>query len=334
MTVNWCLLRSTQIVAISKLLLNILKLQILFFFRHLISFNLMKHASLDALAHQEDAVLVSLAMEAEGKIGQREKKMTRKEILERKKAIENVIKSASAVKDHLSFFPHFRHYRTNGLYAHLEAGCGNKLTLHRKRYIQNLLKLNMEAPYGPEWPAEEKIKRREMVAKEACYIFVYEISSEDVDEMSRLGDRAKTCSCEGPIVGFVHYRFILEEEVPVVYVYELQLEPRVQGKGLGKFLMQLIELIACKNRMGAVVLTVQRANLSAMDFYIGKLGYTISAISPSRVDPLLGLEKSYEILCKTFDDEAQAVLEMLRVYYGRDIGRMNIELILNQEKFR
>ncbi|KAL0415567.1 UNVERIFIED_CONTAM: N-alpha-acetyltransferase 40 [Sesamum latifolium] len=167
----------------------------------------------------------------------------------------------------------------------------------------------MEAPYGPEWPAEEKIKRREMVAKEACYIFVHEISNEDVDEMSRLEDRERTCSCEGPIVGFVHYRFILEEEVPVVYVYELQLEPRVQGKGLGKFLMQLIELIACKNRMGAVVLTVQRANLSAMDFYIRKLGYTISAISPSRVDPLLGLEKSYEILCKTFDNEAQAVLE-------------------------
>ncbi|KAL0318948.1 UNVERIFIED_CONTAM: N-alpha-acetyltransferase 40 [Sesamum angustifolium] len=279
-------------------------------------------------------------MEAEGKIGQREKKMTRKEILERKKGIENVIKSASVVKDHLSFFPHFRHYRTNGLYAHLESGCGNKLTLHTKRYIQNLLKLNMEAPYGPEWPAEEKIKRREMVAKEACYIFVHEISNEDVDAVSRLEDRERTCSCEGPIVGFVHYRFILEEEVPVVYVYELQLEPRVQGKGLGKFLMQLIELIACKNRMGAVVLTVQRANLSAVDFYIGTLGliivvkgkpqilshgsptsakkfklknealkYMISAISPSRVDPLLGLEKSYEILCKTFDNEAQAVLE-------------------------
>ncbi|KAK4436790.1 N-alpha-acetyltransferase 40 [Sesamum alatum] len=248
-------------------------------------------------------------MEAEGKIGQQEKKMTRKEILERKKAIENVIKSASAVKDHLSFFPQFRHYRTNGFYAHLESGCGNKLTLHTKRYIQNLLKLNMEAPYGPEWRAEEKIKRREMVAKEACYIFVHEISNEDGDEMSTLEDRETTCSCEGPIVGFVHYRFILEEEVPVVYVYELQLEPRVQGKGLGKFLMQLIELIACKNRMGAVVLTVQRANLSAMNFYIGKLGYTISAISPSRVDPLLGLEKSYEILCKTFDNEAQAVLE-------------------------
>jgi GNAT superfamily N-acetyltransferase len=48
------------------------------------------------------------------------------------------------------------------------------------------------------------------------------------------------------LVGFVHYRFVLEEDVPVLYVYELQLESRVQGKGLGKFLMELIELIAQK----------------------------------------------------------------------------------------
>lgn len=109
-----------------------------------------------------------------------------------------------------------------------------------------LLKLNMEAPYGPEWPDEEKIKRREMVAAEARYIFVHEILIEDADEVLESKDKKRTCSCKGPLVGFVHYRFILEEEVPVVYVYELQLESHVQGKGIGKFLMQLIELIACQ----------------------------------------------------------------------------------------
>lgn len=104
----------------------------------------------------------------------------------------------------------------------------------------------MEAPFGPEWPNEEKIKRRDMVAPEARYIFVHEISNEDADKVLEFRDMDRTCSCKGPIVGFVHYRFVLEEEVPVVYVYELQLEHRVQGKGLGQFLMQLIELIACQ----------------------------------------------------------------------------------------
>ncbi|CAA0806889.1 Acyl-CoA N-acyltransferases (NAT) superfamily protein [Striga hermonthica] len=238
------------------------------------------------------------------------RKRTRKEILEKKKANENAIRVASSIKDHTSKFPNFRHYQRNGLYAHLSAGRGNKLTLPIKRYIQKLLKVNMEVPYGPEWAAEEKVKRREMVAEEAHYIFVHEISNEDDSVVERLKDEGRTCSCAGPIVGFVHYRFILEEDVPVVYVYELQLETRIQGKGLGKFLMQLIEFIACENKMGAVVLTVQRANLVAMDFYIHKLGYTISAISPSRFDSLFGQERSYEILCKTFDHEAKAVLEV------------------------
>ncbi|XP_051147495.1 uncharacterized protein LOC127262734 isoform X2 [Andrographis paniculata] len=249
-------------------------------------------------------------MESERIIGQSEKRTTRKEVLEKKKAIENVIKEAYSVKDHLSFFRSFRHYKANsGIYAHLKSGWGNKLTVDTKKYIQNLLKLNMEGPYGHEWPAEEKIKRREMVAGEARYIFVHEISSEDYNAVTQPHDSDMTCTCHGPIVGFVHYRFIMEEEVPVAYVYELQLEPRVQGKGLGKFLMQLIELIACKNKMSAVVLTVQKANWLAMDFYIGKLRYTISAISPSRVDPLFKQDTSYEILCKTFDHEAKAVLE-------------------------
>ncbi|CAN6859526.1 unnamed protein product [Brassica oleracea] len=33
------------------------------------------------------------------------------------------------------------------------------------------------------------------------------------------------------IVGFVHYRFTLEEEIPVLNVYEIQLESQIQGKG-------------------------------------------------------------------------------------------------------
>ncbi|RVW14223.1 N-alpha-acetyltransferase 40 [Vitis vinifera] len=133
----------------------------------------------------------------------------------------------------------------------------------------------MEGSYGSEWPAEEKVKRREMVAPEARYIFVHSFPDSGTNEMTALLGTGKTSNtitgARATIVGFVQYRFTIEEDLPVVYVYELQLEPSVQGKGLGRFLMQLIELIACKNSMGAVVLTVQKANFSAMNFYIGKL---------------------------------------------------------------
>ncbi|KAD5960316.1 hypothetical protein E3N88_11788 [Mikania micrantha] len=154
----------------------------------------------------------------------------------------------------------------SGVSLFLESGRGNKLSSEVKNYIQTLLKINMEGPYGAEWPTEEKVKRREMSSPDALYIFVYNKES---------------------IIGFVQYRFIIEEETPVLYVYELQLEPAYQGKGLGKFLMQLVELIACNNGMGAVVLTVQKQNTSAIKFYLNGLRYNISSISPSKVYQLV-----------------------------------------------
>ncbi|XP_008806628.1 N-alpha-acetyltransferase 40 [Phoenix dactylifera] len=243
----------------------------------------------------------------------KEKKIRRKEVLEKKKAIDEIIKKASSVKDHLASFPPFCHYDRNGLSVYLESGSGDQLSSPIKKYIQNLLKVNMEGPYGSEWPMEEKVKRREMVAPEARYIFVRESPNATLDGKSLRADEKMTSAGwmgDGDrLVGFVHYRFIVEEDIPVIYVYELQLESCAQGKGLGKFLMQLIELIAHKNHMGAVMLTVQKANVLAMNFYTSKLRYIISTISPSRVDPLIGAEKNYEILCKTFDAEAKAKLE-------------------------
>ncbi|RWW32514.1 hypothetical protein GW17_00002811 [Ensete ventricosum] len=236
------------------------------------------------------------------------------QVLEKKKAIDEIIKKASSVKDHLLSFPPFCRYERNGLSVYLESGIGDQLASPIKKYIQNLLKVNMEGPYGSEWQLEEKVKRREMVSPEAQYIFVRQSTNAMSDENppAKSEERLYTGQTgdQNHLVGFVHYRFIVEEDIPVVYVYELQLEACAQSKGLGKFLMQLIELIAHKNRMGAVMLTVQKSNVLAMNFYMTKLRYTISTISPSRVDPLIGAEKSYEILCKTFDSEAKAKLEV------------------------
>ncbi|KAG4175989.1 hypothetical protein ERO13_A11G233700v2 [Gossypium hirsutum] len=191
------------------------------------------------------------------------KKLKRKEILEKKKAADQLLKVASAQIDHLTSFPSFCYFNKNGLCLRLESGRGDKLSNCTKQQIQKLLKANMMGPYGSEWAVEEKVKRREMVAPEARYIFVYWNANE-------MMDNAFT-----PLLGFLHFRFTLEEEIPVLYLYELQLDSSVQGKGLGKFLMQLVELIAQENRMGAVVLTVQKSNSLAMKFYISKLRWEL-----------------------------------------------------------
>ncbi|CAH8357317.1 unnamed protein product [Eruca vesicaria subsp. sativa] len=226
----------------------------------------------------------------------------RRKILEKKKKINDLIKRASSVLDPLSPFDSFRRYTKNDLSVYLESGRGDRLSSSLKQHIRKLLKKNMEGFYGSNWPLQAKVKRKEKSSADARYIFVRELRGKAEVSTQR--------SCEegcDQIAGFLHYRFTLEEEIPVLYVYEIQLESRIQGKGLGEFLMQLIELIASKNQMSAIVLTVQTSNALAKTFYMNKLGYRISSISPSKANPTFSAK--YEILCKTFDFEAKSVLE-------------------------
>lgn len=106
----------------------------------------------------------------------------------------------------------------------------------------------MEVPYGPDkWPAEEKLKRREMVSPDARYIFVRnKLSSTNNADVGASNNKGLWRSEGDPMVAFVHYRFVVEHDVPALYVYEIQLEGPLQGKGLGKFLMQILELVARK----------------------------------------------------------------------------------------
>ncbi|XP_048228035.1 N-alpha-acetyltransferase 40 isoform X7 [Ricinus communis] len=208
----------------------------------------------------ESSALSTTLQDINGSNLSRQRKTKRKEIVEKRKAINELIKAASVENDHLASFPAFRQFDRTGFSVYLESGSGDKLSSSLKRELQKLVKDNMERHYGHEWATEEKVKRREMVTPEARYIFVYEAAN----------NNRKFIENEMILVGFVHYRFTLEEEFPVLYVYEIQLQSRVQGKGLGKFLMQLIECIARK----------------------------------------MGVDKNYEILCKAFDSEAEAILQV------------------------
>ena len=108
--------------------------------------------------------------------------------------------------------------------------------------------MNMEVLFGPhEWPAEENMKRWEMVSPEARYIFARKAPGSEVSNNS-----SSSSSSSDP-VAFVHFRFGLEHAVPVLYIYETQVNKSVQGKGLGKFLMQLLELVARKVYMISVL---------------------------------------------------------------------------------
>ncbi|TQD83622.1 hypothetical protein C1H46_030789 [Malus baccata] len=48
--------------------------------------------------------------------GESKAKPSRKEIIEKKKAMDALLRAASSEKDHLSAFPAFRRYRANGTF--------------------------------------------------------------------------------------------------------------------------------------------------------------------------------------------------------------------------
>lgn len=71
-----------------------------------------------------------------------------------------------------------------------------------------------------------------------------------------------------------------DEGLAALYVYEIQLEDCCQGRGLGTFMMKLMELVAFQLQMHTVMLTVMQANAHARAMY-SSLGYKQHHSSPS-----------------------------------------------------
>ncbi|GBG85836.1 hypothetical protein CBR_g40646 [Chara braunii] len=375
-------------------------------------------------------------------------KVLKKEAMERHWAAEEVVAIANSKRDLLVDFPAPFKFEQNGLDLEVEFLTGDQLTPSLKDFITRLLKENMMYAYGQEWVTEARKKRKEMVDKNARYIFLRHRrgSSNDCNVSSSsassspspvvgipeaaaiakkdeppstameschvsskkqtdLGGEAETKKVGGDeggggggggdmppssdftktmteekqteekkeaevgaaaeegegegegegrvlfdpppsptkaamsehswpatsaedekkrlassssskqpdvegVVAFVHFRFVMEEDVEVLYVYELQLVPEIRRKGVGQFLMEIMEQMARKNNMRGVMLTVQKKNTFAWEFYTQKMGYSTDPISPSQVDPYAEPETySYEILSKVFDPEARRHLE-------------------------
>ncbi|KAK9471518.1 uncharacterized protein V1510DRAFT_420142 [Dipodascopsis tothii] len=99
------------------------------------------------------------------------------------------------------------------------------------------------------------------------------------------------------VLGFVSFMHTEENGEDVVYCYEIQLASRIQGLGVGKSLMQVVESYAAHCAAPKCMLTVFSAN-RAVEFY-RKIGYTLAENSPQDRKLRNGVSKpSYYILEK------------------------------------
>lgn len=133
---------------------------------------------------------------------------------------------------------------------------------HLRDWAFDLVSQNMRELYeASQWGWSENAKRKELVHRDAWYL-VARLEADDSP------------------VGFIHFRFDMDDGMSVLYCYELQLESRVQRRGLGSHLMRLLDQLAAHFRMCKTVLTVFKSNTGALAFYQKALGYRIDETSP------------------------------------------------------
>lgn len=78
-------------------------------------------------------------------------------------------------------------------------------------------------------------------------------------------------------LGYMHLQFCLEEGTPMLVVLNLQLVPTARSKGLGKFAMQLVELIARRLGLELVMLSVRSGTVTTLRLSQHKAGLVAAA---------------------------------------------------------
>lgn len=198
-------------------------------------------------------------------MGRKTEKSQRKQarLKEEKKQLAlayNNVKMANLNYEPLSMFPAFGKYCRNGLDLNLECKRIKDVPPDTIKLLFGILKKNMERYYRScDWGWDEDKKFAEMTEDAAWYLIAYDHDKNPV--------------------AFSHFRFDMDFGLDVLYVYEIHLIEEVRRKGLGKFMSQLLELVAFKHNFKKVILTVFKHNPETLEFY-RSLKYTMDETSP------------------------------------------------------
>lgn len=215
--------------------------------------------------------------------GAKERKQKRKEENAKLSAAQLKVDTANKLEDPMSMLVPFKKYERNGVCLDIECNRVGDLDADTVEFVFQLCKKNMQNLYEScDWGWKDSVKREEMTEDKAWYLI-----ARDQDKKP---------------VAFVHFRFDLEVDQEVLYCYEIQLSDSVKRKGLGKFLMQILELLAYKTDMPKVMLTTFKHNDVGVKFFREALKFEVDEISPD--DPVYEEGYSYWILSKSIKPKA------------------------------
>lgn len=217
----------------------------------------------------------------------KEKKLKHKEEQARMKVSVALVNAADDLDDPMATMGPFKKFNRNGLNLIIECKKRTDMDKDTLDWAFNLTKINMQALYEQSnWGWTEREKKEEMQHDKAWYL----IASDQ----------------DGNAKGFAQFRFDMDFDDEVLYCYEVQIVSEVRRKGLGKFLMQILELIAHKTQMRKVMLTVFQENKLGNEFFTKKLKYILDETTPSIFDPMNQEDYDYDILCKPIGAKEKA----------------------------
>jgi GNAT superfamily N-acetyltransferase len=188
-----------------------------------------------------------------------------------------LVKAADSQPDPLSALPSFAAYTRGGVSLTLETKKFSGLGVLDREWMFDLLERNMKDMYQKaDWGWNVANKRKELEEDAAWYL---------------VARRAE----DGAPVAFSHFRFDMDFDDDVLYCYEIQLEEALRGKGLGKFMMKVLELLMIKAGLFKIMLTVFKHNPKAVTFFKDGLKYGTDTTCP--VDTIQE-QFDYEILSR------------------------------------
>ncbi|CAF9932747.1 MAG: hypothetical protein HETSPECPRED_008443 [Heterodermia speciosa] len=139
------------------------------------------------------------------------------------------------------------------------------------------------------WSAAKK--RQEMADPDMKYLLLTTYDGESLTPVYR-------------VHGFLSFMLTREDELPVVYCYEIHLWPSLRGRGIGSKLMRLMEDIGQQAGVQGSMLTVFTKNEVAKKMY-ERMGYGVhdSSPGPRRLRGGRTKKPDYQILWKTIEGE-------------------------------
>eukprot|EP00922_Rhytidocystis_sp_ex-Travisia-forbesii_P040266 GHVS01059904.1.p1 GENE.GHVS01059904.1~~GHVS01059904.1.p1 ORF type:complete len:301 (-),score=50.58 GHVS01059904.1:223-1125(-) len=177
------------------------------------------------------------------------------------------------------------------------------------RKVFDLTRRNMQEVYDKTnfddngW--NDETKWNELTHPDAQFLLAF-ASRQDLKGDESCFSVASTTEDKESLAGFMHFRFETDEDNPcsskdavVAYIWDVQLDQWAQRKGLGKHLMNVVELTGKKVGINKLMCTVLKENADAMRFYRGKCKFVMDESSP---DMFLELDDDelceYDILKK------------------------------------